>query len=333
MWLEMWIDEGHGGPGWAFPECLWSPSHKNPSGKSPYWEQLLRVAEGDVVFHLHGKGRTAALVGFSTADSNGYETRRRPEHPGRYEYASSFYRVPLRDFTPLNAPIELGGILDREHDALLDYITQNRAKPRSNRRLIFLVQQGGRLQCQNGAYLSELDSDLARIIFGPGLVADRSEPVLVRDHATTGSQIAQVGRRIGQRQFSDNVKENFGHKCCFPGCGIDFDGFLVGSHIARWSDEPSLRGSTSNGLCLCVLHDKAFELGLFTLTSDLRIHVNPETVRESAWVQAELLPFQGERIRLGLIRPALEALQSHWERVGLWPDDDDPLRSLQTGRH
>ena len=78
MWLEMSRDEEHGGPGWVFTECLWSPSHKKPSGKWPFWESLLSVRQGDIVFHLRGKTHFARFVGYSIADSNGYHTAQRP---------------------------------------------------------------------------------------------------------------------------------------------------------------------------------------------------------------------------------------------------------------
>ena len=75
MWLEMSRDSAHGGPGWAFTECLWSPTHKNPSGSWSFWELLSRVRKGDTVFHLRGKSPRAAFVGYSIADSDGYQTR------------------------------------------------------------------------------------------------------------------------------------------------------------------------------------------------------------------------------------------------------------------
>jgi len=54
---------------------------------------------------------------------------------------------------------------------------------------------------------------------------------------------------------------------------------------------PHLRGETSNGLCL--LHDKTFELGLFTLTLDLRVAPNADRIGHSPWGARKHRPLRG----------------------------------------
>lgn|GEM_PF-206575 len=321
MWLEMSRDEEHGGSGWAFSECLWSPSHKAPSGRWPYWEALLRVEEGDLVFHLRGRTHAAAFVGFSVADGAGYETRRRPKILKKYEYAESFYRVPLRDFSPFPDPVRLDDVIATQGSRIADYLKRNRAKSPEDRKRIFLTQQAGRVQCLNGAYLSEFHGELGELMLGPDFTGTSggTRPVFVS--TATGYEIAQAGRRIGQDRFSKNVRANYGHRCCFPDCLIDEDQFLVGSHIARWSDAPQLRGETSNGLCLCLFHDRAFELGFFTLTGDYRVYVNQDKAGLSRWSRDSLLPHDGVPVRLGAIKPSMEALAMHWERIGVAPEE------------
>src|SRR5829696_5989833 len=101
LWLEMSRDEVHGGGSWAFGRSLWSPSHKTNDARWAFWDTLLHVETGDPVLHLRGKGHRAAFVAFSTAAADGFETSHRPPSPGVWSYARSFYRVPLRNFTPL----------------------------------------------------------------------------------------------------------------------------------------------------------------------------------------------------------------------------------------
>lgn len=79
----------------------------------------------------------------------------------------------------------------------------------------------------------------------------------------TGEGLQQSWYRTGQKGFSDNVCANYSNCCCFPNCFIDEHTFLIGAHIARWVDVEELRGDISNGLCLCLMHDKAFESGFF----------------------------------------------------------------------
>ena len=50
---------------------------------------------------------------------------------------------------------------------------------------------------------------------------------------------------------------------------------LIASHIARWADEPALRGKLSNVICLCRLHDSLFEAGYWGLDDHLDVIRRP----------------------------------------------------------
>lgn len=322
MWLEMSRDEKHGGQGWGFAECLWSPTHKNPIGKWPYWELLQQVERSDVVIHLRGKGKRAQFVGYSIADAKGYETTARPPSAGQWSYASSYYRVPLAQFVPFAVPVGLYELLAEREKELRVYFAENKQRSKAQRERLFYVVQSDRLQCLNGAYLSELGSTLGSIIFGSQFsgVGTRPRPVAVS--AKTGVQLAQIAVRLGQDAFSNQVRENYNSRCCFPECSIAERSFLVGAHIARWADAEGLRGHTSNGLCLCLLHDRAFEQGIFTLTHDRRVAVNPSKVTNSPWSLQHIVPYAGNAIRSGAIPPAIESISKHWERIKFAPKEN-----------
>lgn len=316
MWLEMSRNAAHGGEGWGFTECLWSPTHKNPSGKWSFWELLRRVEKGDTVVHLRGKGQRAAFVGYSIADANGYQTNDRPPMPGQWSYASAFYRVPLTGFVPFLDPISLAQVFKERDTELRQYFAEHKQKQKALQERLFFVVQSGRLQCLNGAYLSEFSDALGSIVLGPIFGGSKSQAVFTAVSARTGDQVAQIRVRLGQEAFSANVRQNYGHRCCFPDCQVAEDALLVGAHIARWSDAKHLRGETSNGLCLCLFHDKAFELGFFTLTPDFRVAVNIAKSGGSPWADRNIAPFEGREVSLGIIKPAAESLQQHWERIG-----------------
>lgn len=104
-----------------------------------------------------------------------------------------------------------------------------------------------------------------------------------------------------------------------PGCQVTNQEFLVGSHIARWADEVEARGEFSNGLCLCRMHDRAFELGCFTLDEDYRIVINEAMIESSGASLAKeaLLPLEGRRTSLGKTNPSVGSLRALWKRIGL----------------
>lgn len=319
LWLEMRRNPDRGISDWNFPHSMWSPTHKRGSdAKWAFWELLLSVKIGDTILHLHGKDRAAAFIGLSIADGDGFATQDRPTRPGPYAYAREFYRVRLRDFNAFADPMPLTRLFADSRADLRAYFEANAAKPPALKRHLFYVLQAGRMQCLNGAYLSEVDDELAGLILGPDMALGPTTARPTHVSVVTGEQIRQAAARIGQDRFSAAVRANYENRCCFPGCNVDDPRFLVGAHIARWTDAPDMRGDLANGLCLCLLHDKAFEIGVFTLTETgtVAIHRTP-IATNGAW-SGHLAKFAGVSISIpsGAIKPSARAVQMHWARIG-----------------
>jgi putative restriction endonuclease len=135
----------------------------------------------------------------------------------------------------------------------------------------------------------------------------------------TKAQIAEVLSRQGQARFSAEIKRMYGNRCCFPGCNVSDARFLVGAHIARWSDNERLRGHLGNGLSLCLIHDKAFEIGIFTIDESYRVFLNPREKESRSSIVLKVRLSEGEQIRLADIKPLEDALLEHWIRVGVEP--------------
>lgn len=318
IYIEMSRDQEHGGGGWSFPNCLWAPILKKNGANWPFWKKILDVREGDIVLHLRGEKPNAHFVGFSTASSNVFETSARPPNPKDWGFADRFFRANLADFRQFHQPIELDGILQRRNTQLRDFFSTNRVGG-SEKLNLFFVLQSGRLQCQNGAYLSDASEDLLDALFGQHLSDLDPNFGTTNDAVETGSQLRLIKARLGQNRFSHAIKSLYSEHCCFPGCSQSDVRFLIASHIARWSDNEGLRGDLANGLCLCGFHDKAFELGLFTLDDQLRIFVAGEEKIANSETYSLLMPYHGTRIRTAAVLPSDAALLEHWIRVGLDP--------------
>lgn len=80
--------------------------------------------------------------------------------------------------------------------------------------------------------------------------------------------------RLAQRFFRATVLSSYRDCCCV--CGIPVRNLLVASHIIPWRDRADLRVNPKNGLCLCALHDKAFDRGLIAVTPDYVVLISPE---------------------------------------------------------
>lgn len=320
VFLEMSRDEAHGGGSWGFGRCVWAPTEKEHGGRWPFWDKVGTVRQGDIILHLRGVGSRAAFVGYSIASGDGFVTSSRPPDPRAWSFSNKFYRADLRDFVPFARPIRLIDVFQDRRVQLEEFFESNKAD-RATKKNIFFVKQSGRLQCLNGAYLSDLTDGLLEALFGEdhGFVV-KEQPHFIS--VETGEQISAIKARIGQARFSAAVKRAFGYRCCFPGCQIDDERFLVGAHIARWSDNERLRGDLGNGLCLCLFHDKAFEIGLFTLDEKFRVYVSPKHAGLENKIVDMLKHFHGRAIRLDGVNPLEDALLEHWNRVDLTPIEE-----------
>lgn len=111
------------------------------------------------------------------------------------------------------------------------------------------------------------------------------------------SKKAVVEIRIGQRFFRKAVLSAYQTRCCIS--GLNIPELLIASHIVPWRNDPHNRLNPRNGLCLSTLHDKAFDLGLITISEKLTVQVSDKLVRNKApFLQSCLLDYAGQRIKL-----------------------------------
>lgn len=319
MWIEMSRDEEHGGEEWGFTKCIWAPTYKKSKRENqswPFWNNVNKVKAGDIVFHLRGKGHEAEFVGYSIVKSDGHDTLERPPNAGEWDYCNSFYRAFLSDFTKFDNSINLYQLFNEKELDFKKYY-EEKVKPRN----IFYTIQSNRLQCLNGGYLSEVDEKLLAIIIDNTEESDgEASPVDVS--VPTSMALKQIKVRVGHARFSSNVKNNYNNQCCFPECKISDREFLVASHIARWADNIEKRGDTSNGLCLCPIHDKAFELGYFSLDDNFRICV--EKRKDHSQIFKEYISrYIGMSIQKGRVEPDREALVEHRRRSNISDDNSE----------
>lgn len=87
---------------------------------------------------------------------------------------------------------------------------------------------------------------------------------------------ASVKVRVNQRLFRQMVLNGYGTTCCVT--GIAEPSLLVGSHIVPWAEDATQRLNPRNGLCLNALHDRAFDVGLMTVSDDLRVQIAPRAL-------------------------------------------------------
>lgn len=83
----------------------------------------------------------------------------------------------------------------------------------------------------------------------------------------------EVAVRLGQDYFRDVVLNHYGRRCAVTGLGIE--PLLIASHIVPWSVREDSRYDERNGIALNALHDRAFDRGLITFDTELRLVCAP----------------------------------------------------------
>lgn len=124
-------------------------------------------------------------------------------------------------------------------------------------------------------------------------------------------------QRVKQHFFRRAVLSGYGGRCCIS--GVSDTRFLVASHIVAWKDDAAIRLHPGNGLCLSVIHDKAFDQYLFSLTDDHRIILSRQLeTTQDTFLQQVFWPSSGQPIALPeRFAPEPAFIERHRKRMAL----------------
>lgn len=122
--------------------------------------------------------------------------------------------------------------------------------------------------------------------------------------------------RVNQSFFRKAVLAAYNFQCCITGLAIPE--MLNASHIVPWSKDSENRVNPRNGLCLNVFHDRAFDRGLLTITSDLTVKVSPivKRITKDPFASEFLLKFDGHSVhKPERFAPNLDFIRYHNDNV------------------
>lgn len=127
-----------------------------------------------------------------------------------------------------------------------------------------------------------------------------------KSYSVADSSATIKTRGSAQRAFANAVKSNYEYRCAIT--GIETRDFLVASHIVPWSVDQSIRLDPSNGICLSLLMDRAFEKGHLLIEDDLTIRINWVKVENDLVLRSQLEPYDGKK----LTQPKVEVPQPEY---------------------
>lgn len=104
-------------------------------------------------------------------------------------------------------------------------------------------------------------------------------------------------QRIKQDFFRKAVLSSYRGRCCMS--GMSEARLLIAGHIVPWSRDKKNRLNPANGLSLCAVHDRAFDIGLLTLSDDYRIILSEQIKRKNdCFLNSIFVPLAGKTIEL-----------------------------------
>jgi hypothetical protein len=115
VWVEITRSEhGHGGPGWEFGTCLWSPS-RGATGHDRY-AVMRQPGQGDGVIHFYHwvspiAGADTYVFGFSTVAKAAREVASEPPSPGVWAGMAPYYRIDLHGFSQFPRPLPMATLI------------------------------------------------------------------------------------------------------------------------------------------------------------------------------------------------------------------------------
>ena len=122
--------------------------------------------------------------------------------------------------------------------------------------------------------------------------------------------------RVNQSNFRQRILASYNEKCCIT--GLNMPSLLVASHIIPWSKNELERLNPRNGLCLNSIHDKAFDRGLITITTDLRVKLSQEILnkKNDITIQQFFLKYENQSIiHPDRYLPKVEFLEWHHQNI------------------
>jgi hypothetical protein len=126
--MQVWIEaasgrDDHGGEGWEFGRCVWSPAHDR-LGRTQKYGIMSAPCVGETVINCSA----GEIIGISRISRLAETTTSGPPNPGAWGYARSFFRLNLDDYLQFESRVMLNEIAKRFFGRIREDIESNRPK-------------------------------------------------------------------------------------------------------------------------------------------------------------------------------------------------------------
>jgi len=127
-----------------------------------------------------------------------------------------------------------------------------------------------------------------------------------------------VKTRVNQSFFRQIILSNYYYKCAI--CDLNIQELLIAGHIVPWSIDKNERLNPQNGICLCSLHDKAFDTGLIGIDISYKVLISEKLSKMEGeqYFKMYFGNFKNKQINLPeKFLPHIEFIQFHLDKIFL----------------
>ena len=315
-------NEIHGGRGWEFGVCLWSPVYsKNNSGKgAKSWKIMETVKEGDIIIHLLDSPLGYQFKGISKAEGNLHLVQHEPPIPGKWGGSSQYQRIELWGYTDFDKSIEVSRFFSVMGPRLRNILSADQKIGGRSARF-FELKANNRLEISE-KYLSVLSNDIYNLIdqflisqLGDVSIDIPNETLENTDHEQPypdlhrpGRQQVTVYRILRDTKLAKKIKMDYNWTCQICGNRITLSNgmaYAEGHHIRPLGGVHKGPDAEDNIIVLCPTHHAEFDYGT--------IAIDPNTMKI---IHADKnSPFQGRPLNYERKNLSKKYLQYHYDNI------------------
>jgi putative restriction endonuclease len=171
---------------------------------------------------------------------------------------------------------------------------------------------------------NEFESDRESLVLEAEKIIERMSKKTLEDaylnvyeKKYTGEEKERLVRmRVNQNFFRSSILSAYYNTCAITGMKINE--LLIASHIKPWAKDINNRLNPHNGICLNVIHDKAFDQGYITIDKHYRIIIAREIRKycENSFVNDVFYKYDRQTILIpNKFKPSLEFLEYHNDMI------------------
>ncbi|BDU70250.1 hypothetical protein GETHOR_23510 [Geothrix oryzae] len=224
----------HGGPGWEFGTCLWSPTVNNRGANS--YALMSAPEKGDLVLHFlltkwpDGTEETR-VAGFSYVAKPCQTVQTEPTKADKWANRGSYFRIDLKGYTPFPNPLPMKTLIEEYGEDIRKELIEN------GPRFYPFNRYGAGLHTVQGIYLGRCTENLYQIL-AKAMSIEVATTAAKAEPGPEHREYAEARRLSSERYFfarNPSLRKDaiqvYGTSC--QACGFDF-GARYGAHGAGY---------------------------------------------------------------------------------------------------